>query len=314
MSKRLWLILLALVFVFSEGRGQMRFGQGPQNVRPRTVQYAVTDSVQLFMDIYEPENANGAPTVIFMFGGGFKGGQRNGFGERAWCSSLCRNGIRAVAIDYRLGLKDMKKVNLKSIGLLHNAIDMAVEDLFSATSYLIEHSHEMGIDCSRLVLAGSSAGAISVLQAEYELCNANGIASVLPSDFNYAGVMSFAGAIFSRDGRIRYSVKEPCPHFMLHGIADRIVLYKGVHVFNQNFAGTDRIAKVFHKKGYPCTIMRFQDNGHEIASAYNTLLKECLDFIDKYVRGSSDCQSDALLVEPAIQPTEWGKGGFSKLY
>lgn len=315
MSRRLALILLALTQVFSPGWGQMRSGQDFKGgIRPTTVQFAVKDSVSLMMDIYEPENGKDAPTVIFMFGGGFKGGRRNGFGETAWCSTLCRNGIRAVAIDYRLGLKDMHGINLKSVGLLHNAITIAVEDLYSATVFLIENRESMGIDTSRLVIAGSSAGALSVLQAEYEICNGHEIAGVLPSDFNYAGVMSFSGAVFTKDGRLRYREKDPCPHLMLHGTADHIVLYKGIKVFRQNFTGTHRIAKVFKKNGYPCVIMRFDGNGHEVASAYNTLSDECIDFIGKYVNGSSKAQSDALISDPTIRPSEWGRGNFSRLY
>lgn len=315
MSRKIVLILLALACAFSTGWGQMRFGQGfSGGIRPATVQFAVKDSIPLMMDIYEPENGKDAATVIFMFGGGFKGGRRNGFSETAWCSTLCRNGIRAVAIDYRLGLKDMHKINLKSVGLLHNAITLAVEDLYSATAYLIDNCEAMGIDTSRLVLAGSSAGALSVLQAEYEICNSHDIAGVLPPDFNYAGVMSFSGAVFTRDGRLRYRDKAPCPHMMLHGTADHIVLYRGVKVFRQNFTGTHRIAKVFFKNGYPCVIMRFQDNGHEVAGAYNTLSDDCIDFIRKYVIDGSTAWSDALMADPAVQPAEWGRGNFSKLY
>ena len=47
--------------------------------------------------------------------------------------------------------------------LLDKAIHLAVEDLFSATSYLIEHQEELGIAPSNIVVAGSSAGAITSL-------------------------------------------------------------------------------------------------------------------------------------------------------
>lgn len=314
MFKRIISILTVLIVIHSDLFGQMPFGHGMDFVTPKTVMYAEKDSCPLYMDIYEPENAVNAPTVIFMFGGGFIGGQRNGFAERAWCTTLSRNGIRAVAIDYRLGLKGMHRIGLKSVAMLRNAISMAVEDLYSASLYLIAHQDELEIDCSRIVLAGSSAGAISVLQGEYELCNGHDIASELPDGFNYAGVISFSGAIFSEDGRIRYRDMDPCPHFMLHGTSDHIVLYKGIRFFNQNFAGTNRIARTFIKKEFPCRIMRFKGNGHEISSIYNTLADECISFIDRYVTGKSECISDAMLSDPAIAPTEWGAGSFGKLY
>ncbi len=317
MLKRICIALVVLVLTSSGIMAQMTFEKGLDMnfAQPRTVQFAEKDSQQLFMDIYEPKNAVAdAPTVIYMFPGGFIAGERNGFSERAWCTTMSRNGIRAVSIDYRLGLKDMHKIGLKSIGMLKRAISMAVEDLYSATFYLLAHSSELGIDRNRIVIAGASAGAMSVLQGEYELCNGHDIASILPQDFNFAGVIAFSGAIFSEDGRIRYRNMAPCPHLMLHGTADKIVLYNGVRIFNQNFAGTNRIARTFEKEGYPCRIMRFKDNGHEIAMTTNKFADECLRFISEYVTGDSRRQSDAMLTAPDIQRTEWGSGSFSKLY
>lgn len=317
MYKRFCITILAALLISGQVSSQTLSAQSPaaNTVQPKTVQFAKKDSTPLLMDIYEPENAEkNAPTVIFMFPGGFIAGERNGYQEREFCRKLCSNGIRAISIDYRLGLRNMGKVGLHFIGLLHNAIYMAVEDLYSATSYILGHSSEMGIDPARIVIAGASAGAISVLQSEYELCNGHDIASVLPEGFNYAGVISFSGAIFSENGRIRYRKTAPCPHLMMHGTADRIVFYKGIHLFSQNFAGTSRIAKAFKKEGYPCTIMRFKDNEHEIAGSCVILADECIRFISDYVTGDSRRQSDALLVEPAIKHADWGSGSFSKLY
>lgn len=316
MFKKICITLLALVFFYTEGWSQMLFRQdsGKDFIKPRTVQFANKNAQPLYMDIYEPQDSKNAATVIFMFPGGFVSGERNGSGERAFCNKLCQNGFRAITIDYRLGLKDMHKIGLQSIGLLHRAIYMAVEDLFSATVYILAHSKELGIDTDRIVISGASAGAMSVLQAEYEICNGHDMASVLPDDFNYAGVISFSGAIFSEDGRIRYRNMDPCPHMMLHGTSDRIVLYNGVRVFNQNFAGTNRIARTFQKQGYPCRIMRFKGNEHEIAGSYIYLADECMKFINDYVIGNSKCQSDALLIDPAIKPTDWGSGSFRNLY
>lgn len=317
MLKKIFLTLLVAVGLATEGWSQAIFSwqiSRNDSIQPKTVQFAKKDSAALCMDIYEPENGENAVTVIFMFPGGFVSGERNGNGEKAFCNKLCQNGFRAISIDYRLGLKDMHKIGLKSIGLLHRAIYMAVEDLYSATVYILAHSEELGIDTDKIVISGASAGALSVLQAEYELCNRHDIASVLPEGFNYAGVISFSGAIFSENGKIKYRETDPCPHMLLHGTSDRIVLYNGVRVFNQNFAGTNRIAKVFLKEEYPCRIMRFKDNEHEIAGSYVFLADECMKFINDYVIGNSRRQSDALLVEPAIKHSAWGSGSFRSLY
>ena len=182
MKKFILILAFAISSVFNS------LAQEKERIEPdATYLYAEKDNSLLYLDIYEPsdgsaENVDGIdkPTILFMFGGGFKSGSRDDAYFNNWFRLVTEAGYRIISIDYRLGLSDFSGagINRKFINALDAAIDLAVEDLFSATSYLIEHSHEMGIDCSRLVLAGSSAGAISVLQAEYELCNANGIASV----------------------------------------------------------------------------------------------------------------------------------------
>ena len=74
------------------------------------------------------------------------------------------------------------------------------------------------------------------MQAEYEISNGTPWASVLPEGFNYAGVMSFAGAILSREGKVDYE-KAPCPTLMMHGTSDVLVPYKQIAVLNLGFFG-----------------------------------------------------------------------------
>lgn len=75
-------------------------------------------------------------------------------------------------------------------------ISMAVEDLYDATAFIVDKADEWGIDSSQIVACGSSAGAITVLHGEYALCNASPLVQHLPVGFRYAGIVSFAGAIF----------------------------------------------------------------------------------------------------------------------
>jgi hypothetical protein len=112
---------------------------------------------------------------------------------------------------------------------------MGVEDLYSATNFLNDNAKELGIDPSALVIAGSSAGAIIAMQAEYEICNGTSWTKVLPKGFRYAGVMSFSGAILSREGKVDYKVYSPAPTLMLHGTSDELVPYSQIAFFNLGF-------------------------------------------------------------------------------
>ena len=176
-----------------------------------TYVYEKRDTCDLFMDVYDPADGSEEtfmghrkPTIIFMFGGGFVGGQRDNQSYNSWFRQLTENGYRVISIDYRLGLKGASKMGIAQVNLLDKAIHMAVEDLFSATNFILENAEQLGVERDNIVISGSSAGAISVMQAEYEVANRTSYASVLPQDFNYAGVMSFAGAILSRKGKVKY--------------------------------------------------------------------------------------------------------------
>lgn len=243
-----------------------------------TYMYERRDTCELFMDVYNPAEDSETtymgirkPTVIFMFGGGFIRGTRDDRSYHSWFRMMTENGYKVISIDYRLGLKGSSKVGVAQVNVLDKAIHMAVEDLFSATDFIIENAEQLEVDPSNIVISGSSAGAITVMQAEYELANRTAYASVLPEGFNYAGVMSFSGAILSREGKVDYAT-APCPTLMLHGTADKLVPYKQIKFFNLGFFGGGRLVERFKKFGYNFNMYHFLDYGHEIAgSMYSTL-------------------------------------------
>lgn len=279
-----------------------------------TVEFAQRDTCTLSMDIYKAESAiEKAPTILYVFGGGFKEGDRvRGTGK--WFSTLNSYGFNVVSIDYRLGLKGVTMGGLSFVDKLENAINIAVEDLFSATEFLIENGAQYGIDSSNIVLAGSSAGAITVLQAEYEICNGGKLAAALPDDFNYTGVMSFSGAILDRENwGLKFS-KKPCPILLLHGTDDKLVPYKRIAALKSTFNGTDAIAKVLKQNAFPFTVLRYADRGHEVSTYGAYCLSEELYFIEKYVVGSSETITDSMVTDPDAPSSAWGRVKPGALY
>lgn len=282
--------------------------------------YAHRDTCDLYLDHYAPAPGSVAqggtrPAILFSFGGGFKEGSRDSGSYMPWFKALTEAGFTVVSIDYRLGLKDFNGagVNPKFIGALGNAIDIAVEDLFSATAFIVENAGMLGIDPSRIVASGSSAGAITVLQAEWEICNSGSLAGILPDGFNYAGVISFSGAVFSRSGAVRFPVK-PCPMMMLHGTADKIVPYKQIAFLNLHFSGTDVITRWMKKDGWCYNCLRFDGHSHEIAVAFMPNLAEELRFLQTNVIEGKDRTVDVLIDDPDILIPSWAKGSYKKLY
>jgi hypothetical protein len=118
---------------------------------------------------------------------------------------FARNGWKVVAIDYRLGLKplieepDVKRSLFDFRAMLVDAIDVATEDLLEATAYLVANSSVLGIDPEKIVTLGASAGAITVCQAEWALCNSHPMSAVLPANFDYAGLSLWRVLFVLRD-------------------------------------------------------------------------------------------------------------------
>lgn len=278
-----------------------------QNLHKDTYMFAERDTCNLYLDHYKPAhdsetmfNGKEKPTIIFMFGGGFKNGERDEPFYNKWFKQLTDNGFNVVSIDYRLGLKGSTSVGIAQVNAIDAAIHIAVEDLFSATKFIIENAEKLDIDPNNMMISGSSAGAITVMQAEYELCNRTSWAEVLPEDFRYVGVMSFSGAILSREGLLDYKT-PPCPTLMLHGTADKLVNYGQIRFFNLGFFGSDKIAKRFKKLGFHYNIWRFLDYGHEIAGSMDKTLDIQMKFIENNVMNGKYLFIDSFIDDPAIQ-------------
>ena len=274
-----------------------------------TYLFVQRDTCDLFMDVYNPASGSNTtafglekPTVIFMFGGGFIGGTRDDADYHKWFRQMTENGYRVISIDYRLGLKGSNKVGVAQVNVLDKAIHMAVEDLFSATNFILDNADQFGVRPDNIVISGSSAGAITVMQAEYEIANNTAWASVLPAGFNYAGVMSFSGAILSREGKVDFK-NEPCPTFMLHGTSDKLVPYNQIKLFNLGFFGGGKLVDRFKKYGLNYNMFHFVDYGHEIAGSMGTTLDLQIKFLETNVM-----QKKMRIVEAWIDDPDVFKG------
>jgi predicted esterase len=177
---------------------------------------------------------------------------------------------------------------------------MGVEDLYSATAFLVENAVELGIDPSNIVISGSSAGAIIALQAEYEVCNGTSWTATLPEGFRYAGVMAFAGAILSREGKVDFKKYAPAPTLMLHGTADEVVPYKQIAVFNLGFFGAGKLVERFQKFDYNYNIYHFVDYAHEVASSMETTMDLQKRFLETNVMQGKKRIVEAWISDPDV--------------
>lgn len=228
--------------------------------------FAETEGTPLRLDIYKTDSATilPQPCLVFVFGGGFKEGTRDARHYLPYFHYFATKGFTVVSIDYRLGMKGKEAPGILNHKPLQQAIEMAVTDLYAATNYLLEHAEELNIDPSLIILSGSSAGAITVLQADYRERNNHPAAEILPDDFRYAGVVSFAGGIFSEEGLPSYA-QRPAPTLFFHGSADKLVPYDNTRFFKLGMFGSKSLAKRFRNERYPYIFYIMEDIGHEVS-------------------------------------------------
>lgn len=188
-----------------------------------TLTYATKDGENLDLDIYLPQAdaEEERATLIFVHGGGFSGGQRDQENIVDFCTRMANHGYVVASLSYRLTRKEKPEAfgcNCPATDKL-NTFYAAVEDIQDATFFLIENRHQFGIDAQKIILAGSSAGAESVLNTAYQPPYCYGLDS---GPVSFAGVVSMSGAI--PDTTVLYD-ESAVPSLLFHGTNDKLVPY-----------------------------------------------------------------------------------------
>lgn len=266
-------------------------GAKAQRIEKKTFVYAVKGNDTLRLDRYatpatgkEPK-----PCLLFVFGGGFVTGTRDGEAYRPYFDYYARQGYVVVSLDYRLGMKQAMEAGTLSEATFPRVwlrtLDMAVGDLYDATNYVLANASAWDVDRNLVVASGSSAGAITVLMGEYGICNGSRQAQVLPQGFNYAGVISFAGAIFDTREELRWAA-DPAPMMLFHGDADRNVPYDRITYMGNGLFGSKYIAQQLTRLRLPhyfyaaantdhaMSVRPMFDNRYEIDAFLEKLVKE----------------------------------------
>ncbi len=299
------IVLLFVVMV------QSCFVLSAQDVVCDTYHFATHDGQELYLDRYALDEAADAPRpcMIFAFGGGFVQGERNHEYYSIYFDHLAREGVVVVSIDYRLGLKNLDPNGgvVAMIDIFQNAVNMAVEDMYAATNYVIANAEEWGVDTSKIMISGSSAGAITAVQAEWMRCNGDVRAQVLPADFRYAAVVSCAGAIFSVKGKPKFK-SEPAPMMLFHGTSDRNVPYDHSSMLGVGFYGSAYIVKQLERLDSPYWFYSAEYVDHKMAGLpYIYSCDLIMQFINDFVIRGERLQitTDVVDLDGEKQPTRF---------
>lgn len=278
MKKIFTLIVFSCVALYASAQGSII----ERAITKQTHLYAVKGADSLYLDHYAAPVEGKRPCVMFVFGGGFVGGARNH--DTEYFLFLANNGYDVVSIDYRLGMRGIESPGIiEFLKAMDKTINIAVEDLYSATNFLLDHADEWQIDPTKIVVSGSSAGAITSLQAEYAICNSLPVAKSLKEGFNYAGVIAFAGAVFTLDGAPKWE-KQSAPTLLFHGSSDTQVPFTKMALLGIGMYGSKYIADRLHDGGMPYWLYSVEYETHSMSSRpMNENHKEILLFLNEYV-------------------------------
>lgn len=273
------------------------------SIEKQTFLYAVKETDSLFLDCWvDPAlpTTGKRPVLMFVFGGGFMGGNRWFDFYSPYFNHFTKQGFMVVSIDYRLGMKKAKNAgqltNETFANALVYALTIAVEDLTDATAFIIKHANEFNIDVGKIIISGSSAGAVTCLHTEYEICNQSEVSKRLPANFNYAGVVSFAGAILTEGDNLKWE-KAPCPLLLFHGDGDNYVPYNVIRENGFGGFGSKYISEQMTRMNVPHWFYSVENAAHEIAEEpMNENLNELDTFIDKLI-----FKKQALIIQTDIK-------------
>lgn len=273
MLRPLFLCLATLALAGCQGAYFAAVNAGASPVR--VVAFGEHPSQRL--DVYAPDDAAGAPVVVFVYGGRWQTGSR---GQYAFVGrALAKRGIVAIVLDYRHG-PDVR-------------FPAFVEDVAGGVRWTHEHARDFGGDPAKIFLAGHSAGAhiAALVATDARYLQAVGMA---PRDL--AGVIGIAGPydfapitdpdlrqIFG-DTPAEWAASQPIglvngdepPFLLLHGEDDKTVWTRN----------SERLAAKLTAAGVAVDYRTYPDLGHvRILSAFRfPSLAPTLDDVVAYVK------------------------------
>lgn len=182
---------------------------------------------QLYLDLHRPADDTGAltdrPLLVFAHGGSFKNGSRKGTEIAGYLRRMAGHGYAAATISYRLrptgtaGSKPNHELIVEAALGDSDTLRDAQHDMQAAVRFLRANAATYGIDPDRIAVGGSSAGAVTALQAAVneEDPGASGTPGV---SSEVAGAVAVSGAADPD----HIEAGDP-PFLMFHGGADTTV-------------------------------------------------------------------------------------------
>jgi len=313
-----FLILLNYLFSIAQCDGKRYFEQITTELNTYAdIQYGSNldnknQQTDLLMTVYEPKEESIPelrPLIIFVHGGSFISGDRNDQHLNETAQFFAKKGYVSANIEYRLEQTNFLTpyLNFADKNNWYKAMVRAVHDIRACIRYFKKDVAENGnvyqIDTNRIILYGSSAGAIASLHTVF-IDNLEEASPAFRSNFNQLG--GFEGNS-GNDGYTSIGVKAVINNsgaidnvnylnnntdialISFHHTTDFTVPYdKGCFVtvacFLGDFYGSNPISKQAKKLGmnyefYPINKVGHPADSYNDTATYQMILKKSTDFL-----------------------------------
>jgi acetyl esterase len=255
----------------------------------RAETYKTVGQTNLQLYIFTPRGpapTNGRPAIVFFFGGGWTSGSPQQFEKQ--CQYFALRGMVAITADYRVASRQ------------HAKPAQCVADARSAIRWVRKNAARLGVDPTRIVAAGGSAGGhlagcIAVVPGLDEPGEDTSISAVPNAAvlFNPALVLApLDGQDFGRLAsrltaeRLGIAPQEISPAHHIKAGAPPIIIFHGKADTTVPFSTSALFARKMKAAGNRCELVSFDGQGHgffNYGRGDNHLFRETLTRADEFL-------------------------------
>jgi len=178
----------------------------------KNIEYKNVNGKSLQLDVYKPKgNKNNAPLLVFIHGGGWKGGNRADY--LVYLIAFAKRGYVTATVSYRL-LKD-------------SPYPACVEDITDAVNWFYVNGETYGYDPDRIALIGGSAGGHLAMLAAYGWGNSRNMNDSVNSERAGHMIKAIVDIYGPYDLTTEYARNHPLvTNFIAHSYEEAPELYR----------------------------------------------------------------------------------------